>query len=205
MLLFGLLLWQNPVLAAEEWLEGGFGSGRWRWARLARDLCQLVGIQVVWVCWVCLMDGQHVVKIRRRADLQFGGGAGGGGSANDTAEYYRQVAGEENYNEDKDNDSTASPVFLKDDYPPHHPRSESFIDFILPKVLYGVLSLLVGIFLALLRHPTMVRLDQSGWLDGRLEVRALVEMNDRSIDHHKPHLHGTGEPMSARNLTCSED
>lgn len=45
MLLFGLLLWQNPVLAVEEWMVGGF-SGSWLWARFARDLCQCVGMQV---------------------------------------------------------------------------------------------------------------------------------------------------------------
>lgn len=46
MLLFGLLLWQNPVLAVEEWIMGGFGDGDFRWARLARDLCQFTGMQV---------------------------------------------------------------------------------------------------------------------------------------------------------------
>ncbi|CAN0279207.1 unnamed protein product, partial [Ectocarpus sp. 12 AP-2014] len=36
MLLFGLLLWQNPVMAAEDWLLGpsSFDTGPLRWVRL---------------------------------------------------------------------------------------------------------------------------------------------------------------------------
>lgn len=45
LLLFGLLLWQNPILAVEEWVVGDF-SDTWLWARFARDLCQCVGLQV---------------------------------------------------------------------------------------------------------------------------------------------------------------
>lgn len=55
-------------------------------------------------------------------------------------------------------------------YPPHHPKSDSFIDFILPKVLYGFLSLLVGVGVMVLRHPYLARLDQVDWLNGRFEV-----------------------------------
>lgn len=52
MMLFGLLLWQNPVLAVEDWLvltPVGFSfedSAVWHWVRLARDLCQFSGMQV---------------------------------------------------------------------------------------------------------------------------------------------------------------
>lgn len=52
MMLFGLLLWQNPVLAVEDWLvltPIGFSfeeSGVWHWVRLGRDLCQFTGMQV---------------------------------------------------------------------------------------------------------------------------------------------------------------
>ena len=56
-------------------------------------------------------------------------------------------------------------------YPPHHPKSESFIDFILPKVLYGLCALGVSVALALLRHPTIARLDERDWLVGKMEVR----------------------------------
>lgn len=55
-------------------------------------------------------------------------------------------------------------------YPPHHPRSESFIDFFLPKVLYALFSLAVGVAVALLRHPYLARLDRIDWLKGRFEV-----------------------------------
>lgn len=52
MMLFGLLLWQNPVLAVEDWLvltpiRFSFeDSGVWHWVRLGRDLCQFTGMQV---------------------------------------------------------------------------------------------------------------------------------------------------------------
>lgn len=55
-------------------------------------------------------------------------------------------------------------------YPPHHPRSDSFIDFFLPKVLYAFFSLAVGVAVALLRHPYLARLDRIDWLKGRFEV-----------------------------------
>lgn len=53
MMLFGLLLWQNPVAAVEDWLwlfiPGVITSGdagAWRWVRLSGDLCQFTGMQV---------------------------------------------------------------------------------------------------------------------------------------------------------------
>lgn len=52
MMLFGLLLWQNPVLAVEDWLvltpiSFSFeDSDVWHWVRLGRDLCQFAGMQV---------------------------------------------------------------------------------------------------------------------------------------------------------------
>lgn len=52
MMLFGLLLWQNPVLAVEDWLvltPVSFSfedSTVWHWVRLGRDLCQFTGMQV---------------------------------------------------------------------------------------------------------------------------------------------------------------
>lgn len=55
-------------------------------------------------------------------------------------------------------------------FPPHHPKSDSFIDFILPKVLFGFFSLAVGVAVSLLRHPHLVHLDRIDWLQGRLEV-----------------------------------
>ncbi|CAM9715678.1 unnamed protein product, partial [Hapterophycus canaliculatus] len=55
-------------------------------------------------------------------------------------------------------------------YAPHHPRSESFIDFILPKVLYAFLSLVVGVAVALLRHPYLPHLDRVDWLAGRFKL-----------------------------------
>ncbi|CAM9615307.1 unnamed protein product, partial [Ectocarpus sp. 8 AP-2014] len=169
MLLFGLLLWQNPVMAVEDWLLGpcSFDTGPWRWVRLCKDLCQFIGMQVMWLCWICLMDGQHLVRKRsQRSDSSFDGSVTAANAA------YRQVAGEDgNASVDaKGGESAASPCFLKDDYPPHHPKSDSFIDFILPKVLYGFLSLLVGVAVMLLRHPYLARLDQVDWLNGRFEL-----------------------------------
>lgn len=56
-------------------------------------------------------------------------------------------------------------------FPPHHPKSDSFIDFILPKVLYTFFSLAVGVAVSLLRHPHLTHLDRIQWLQGRMEVR----------------------------------
>ncbi len=51
-MLFGLLLWLNPVLAVEDWVmlsPVGLSfeeSSAWPWVRLGRDLCQFTGMQV---------------------------------------------------------------------------------------------------------------------------------------------------------------
>lgn len=65
--------------------------------------------------------------------------------------------------------SVCLPLFRQ--FPPHHPRSDSFPDFIVPKVLYALASLGVGTCLAILRHPSIADLDRyPAWVD-RLKVR----------------------------------
>jgi hypothetical protein len=119
-MLGALFSWQNPVMAVISWMPSVTDR-----LLVCSDISQSTGFQLMWLCWVSLMDGQHFTSYKRSE----GSGMAAFGTVSDTP--YAALA----------------------DTPHHHPSSDFFVDFIAGKGLYTLLALLVGYTIDFLRHP----------------------------------------------------
>jgi len=121
-LLFGFILWLNPVLVALIYIPiSNFDSVLF----MAGDCMEVMGENVIWLSWVIIITGQRFTRFR-----------------------------DKNTNENK---NTKKPyAALSHRIPHHHPSSEYFVEFIFFKMSYAFLACVVGFFLSLLRHPSLI-------------------------------------------------